>query len=89
MNDRIWAYINGAGFGVFEWQGGRTGATEYVRADIYYREFAKLEAVRAVIHRWIDSGEGNDLNNGGGMLEIFNILYASPAPTGDKKGTQP
>lgn len=58
---------------------------EYIRADIFYREFAKLEAVRAVIEKWVDSEEGSDLNNGGGMLEILNILHPSPR----KKGTQP
>lgn len=53
------------------------------------RHDTKLKAIETVIHRWIDSRGNGDLNNGGGMLEILNILYPSPAPTGDKKGTQP
>lgn len=58
------------------------GSTRYIRDDIFAREFAKTEAIRAVIHRWIDSKERDDTSNGGGMLEILGILYPSPRPTG-------
>lgn len=46
---------------------------------------AKLEAIKAVMRRWIDSGARSDLNSGGGMLEILAILYPPPAPTGTKR----
>lgn len=87
MPERLWVqrfdYIDETRFD--GWEEPEDGDIEYVRADIFYREFTKLEAVRAVIEKWVDSGEGSDLNNGGGMLEILNILHPSPR----KKGTQP
>ena len=45
----------------------------------------KLQAIQTVIHRWIDNKDLN-LDSGGGMVEILNILYSRSHPTGDLKG---
>lgn len=43
---------------------------------------AKLESIRAVVRRWIDIS-GPD--HGSSMVEIIQILYPPPLPTGDIK----
>lgn len=59
----------------------------YMRADIANSQIAerdaKLKAIAAIVHRWIDSKDRN-LDSGGGMLEILAILYPPPLPTGTK-----
>jgi hypothetical protein len=58
---------------------------EYVRIDIFAAQFAKLEAIRDVVHRWIDSEQGSSPDS---MLKILEILYPTPKPTGTKKAGQ-
>ena len=54
---------------------------EYVRSDVAAAQLAerdaKLDAIRSVVRRWIDSKDRN-LDNGGSMIKILKILYPPP-----------
>ena len=56
-------------------------ATEYIRADVAAAQLAerdaKLQAIRDVVHRWIDNKQGSSPDS---MLRVLEILYPPPPP---------